>query len=121
YTETRCNCSGFFCSIGVCNVVLRQNQYMVPRILLLALVFGMINIQPAHAKGSKSDKGVIKTLKADIGYLASEELEGRRVGSEGELKAGAYLEKRYTAIGIPGYKGKYSYPFPYIDGKQIMP
>ncbi|RYE24252.1 MAG: M28 family peptidase [Sphingobacteriales bacterium] len=91
---------------------------MSPRLLLTALSGSLLLINTAQAQ-SKADKAVIKQLKADIGYLASDELEGRRVGSEGEKKAADYIEQRYKAMGIPGYNGQYRYPFQYIDGKQI--
>lgn len=68
---------------------------------------------------SKADRRAVKQLKEDITYLASDELEGRRVGSEGEKKAAAYLEKRYKAIDVHSYKGQYRYPFEYIEGKKI--
>ncbi|WP_276133022.1 M28 family peptidase [Polluticoccus soli] len=68
---------------------------------------------------SRADRRVVRQLKEDIGYLASDELEGRRVGSEGERKAAAYIEKRYKDLGIGAYKGKYQHEFTYIDGKKI--
>lgn len=68
---------------------------------------------------NKADKKIIRQLKADIGYLASDELEGRHIGSEGERKAAVYIENRYKALGVAAYKGKYEYPFLYIEGKQI--
>ncbi|HRO41816.1 MAG TPA: M28 family peptidase [Flavipsychrobacter sp.] len=68
---------------------------------------------------SKSDKKVIKRLKADIEYLASDELEGRRTDSEGERKAADYLEKRYKSEKIGAYKGQYQYPFQFVYGKEI--
>ena len=68
---------------------------------------------------NRADRRIARQLKEDITYLASDELEGRRVGSEGERKAAAYIEKRYSDLGIPGYRGKYRHEFIYIDGKQI--
>lgn len=87
------------------------------RLLLLALAF--------TASGSiacaqdKTDKKIIKQLKADIGYLASDELEGRRTGSEGEKKALQYIEARYRKLGIPSYKGRYAHSFEFTYGREI--
>lgn len=68
---------------------------------------------------SKSDKKVIKQLKADIEYLASDDLEGRHTGSEGERKAGNYIIGRYEGMKIKPYASKYVHPFPLVFGKQI--
>ncbi|MES2702912.1 MAG: M20/M25/M40 family metallo-hydrolase [Bacteroidota bacterium] len=80
-----------------------------------------IALQPcAHAQ-TKADRKVIKQLQADIGYLASDELEGRRTSTEGERKAADYIEKRYREAGILPYNGQYRYPFYFIYGKQVGP
>lgn len=67
----------------------------------------------------KSDAKSIKQLKADIGYLASDELEGRRTSTPGEAKAADYIENRYKEMGIAPFKGYYRYPFHFIYGKEI--
>jgi Zn-dependent M28 family amino/carboxypeptidase len=61
----------------------------------------------------------IAILKKDIGYLASEALEGRRTGSAGEAAARAYLIRRYQAMGIQPFKGNYDHPFPFSSGKHV--
>ncbi len=70
------------------------------------------------AAQSKTDKKIIKQLKADIVYLASDELEGRHTGSEGERKAGEYIIKRYAALKVKPYNGRYVYPFDFVYGKE---
>lgn len=72
--------------------------------------------QPAAAQ-KISEKKVIKQLKKDITYLASDELEGRRTGSEGEKLAAAYITEYYTRAGIGGYKNQYLYPFTFTAGR----
>ncbi len=67
------------------------------------------------------DKKTIKELKKQIGYLASDELEGRRTGSMGEKKAAEYIIAYYQQNGIAAYKGNYRYPFSFVNGKEIMP
>ncbi|MBW7912812.1 MAG: peptidase M28, partial [Taibaiella sp.] len=76
----------------------------------LLSITAILLFQPVFAQ-KVSEKKVIKQLKKDIGYLASDKLEGRRTGSEGEKLAADYITKYYTAEGISGYKGKYIYPF----------
>lgn len=73
---------------------------------------------PDFAKG-KPDNKMAERLKADIYFLASDSLEGRRTGSEGERKAGDYIEKRYRDIGIGPYNETYRHPFNFIYGKEI--
>jgi hypothetical protein len=80
-------------------------------------IFLVLAVLPAAAR--KTSKKVVKQLKADIGYLAGEELQGRRTGTDGEKKAGDYIEKRYQALKIPAYKGQYKYPFNFTYGKEI--
>lgn len=64
---------------------------------------------------------VIKQLRADIGYLASDELEGRRTGTKGEVLAGTYIEKRMTAIGLQPFGQNYRRPFKFEWGKEMTP
>lgn len=68
---------------------------------------------------SRAERRSIKQLKEDIGYLASDELEGRRTGSEGERKAADYIEKVYKAAGMAPYNGKFRYSFKFSNGKEI--
>lgn len=68
---------------------------------------------------SKSDKKIIKELKTDIEYLASDELEGRRTGTEGERLASNYIIRRYEKLKVKPYKGKYKHSFQFIAGKEI--
>ncbi len=67
----------------------------------------------------KSDKKIIRQLKTDIEYLASDELEGRRTGTEGERKAAEYIEARYKKEKIAPYKNEYRIPFQFVYGKEI--
>src|SRR5215217_5165851 len=67
---------------------------------------------------SKNDKKIIKELKGDIEYLASDELEGRRTGTEGEQKASDYIIRRYEKLKVKPYKGKYKHSFQFVYGKE---
>jgi aminopeptidase YwaD len=68
---------------------------------------------------TRAERRMIEQLKTDIGYLASDELEGRRTGSEGERKAAVYIEKRYKEAEIGPYNNTYIYPFTFTTGKEI--
>lgn len=67
----------------------------------------------------KSDKKIVKQLKTDIGYLASDELKGRRTGSAGEKAASDYIINYYKQEGISTYQGKHLFPFTFINGRAI--
>lgn len=71
------------------------------------------NPQSGKSVSSAGKSGEI-TPAATIGYLASEELEGRATGSEGERKAAAFLIKHFENLGLSpkgteGYLQKYTY------------
>lgn len=90
-------------------------------VLRKALLFlGLVCIAHQVQAQKVSDKKVIKELKKDIGYLASDELKGRRTGSEGEKLAANYIIQHYTEEGIAAYKGKvYQHPFSFVAGRAI--
>lgn len=57
----------------------------------------------------------------DIQTLSADDMQGRLVGTEGGLKAQAYVLRRFTEIGLKPWLGEYSHPFPltHRDGRQI--
>ncbi|HTN46261.1 MAG TPA: M28 family peptidase [Flavipsychrobacter sp.] len=84
----------------------------VPSIVIFLLFSAVLSAQ------TKADKKNIRRLKADITYLASEELEGRRTSTEGEQKAASFLESRYKKDRIKPYKENYKIPFQFVYGKE---
>ncbi|MBL4710570.1 MAG: M28 family peptidase [Flavobacteriales bacterium] len=52
----------------------------------------------------KQEKKVdrLQVMKADVEYLASEELEGRETGTKGERLAAEYIAERMQALGLTG-------------------
>jgi hypothetical protein len=42
----------------------------------------------------------VKELKDDVGYLASDELKGRKSGEEGDLKAAEYIRSKFKKAGL---------------------
>ncbi|MEQ8364058.1 MAG: M28 family peptidase [Cyclobacteriaceae bacterium] len=65
---------------------------------LLSIVLITILVSCGKEKKSIAELGI--SLKNDVTFLASDELEGREIGTEGEKKAAAYLADRFTAIGL---------------------
>lgn len=66
-------------------------------------------------------EAVIQQLRADIGYLASDQLEGRRTGTKGEALAGMYIEKRMGQMGLIPFGKSYRHPFKFEWGKELTP
>lgn len=81
--------------------------------LLLSLFAASLSAKP------KVDRRMVNALKADIGYLASDALEGRRTGTEGEKKAAEFLIGRYQKLNIPPYGVDYRHPFGFVRGKEF--
>lgn len=89
----------------------------------LVLVAGIIFAQPVFGQIA-SEKQIVKRLKKDIKYLASDKLEGRRTGSEGEKLAAEHIIEFYKDNGIATYdkgdlKGKYRFPFTFTAGRSL--
>ncbi len=89
------------------------------RISSFLLFIAAASTFPAMAE-KKADRKVARQLQSDITYLASDELEGRRTGTEGERKAADYIENRYKKLKISAYKGQYRYPFQFTYGREIV-
>lgn len=73
---------------------------------------------------SKQDKKAAKRIKADIDFLASDRLEGRRTGTEGEALAYEYISAKFRNMGLKpkgSENGSYLQPFNVFEGKEIKP
>ncbi|MBS1656754.1 MAG: M20/M25/M40 family metallo-hydrolase [Bacteroidetes bacterium] len=88
---------------------------MKSHLLLLAWLLTVANV---FAQTEEKSAAVAR-LQKDVTYLASDELEGRLVGSKGEKVAYTYIIKEYKTLGLKpqGSKG-YLQEFPYDAGKK---
>ncbi len=88
---------------------------------LLLLLF--ISEFAVGQKLKKQDKIIINNLKTEIGYLASDKLEGRRTGTPGEKLAYEYLAAQFKSTGLipKGDNNSYLQAFEVNEGKQILP
>ncbi len=85
---------------------------MQRNIIYLLLLFLGLGITACKVKQATTTRTVISPqpinteqlnqLRADISYLASDELEGRETGTAGEELAAAYISQRLTRLGISG-------------------
>ena len=65
---------------------------------LLVFLFAIIVI-PASAQKFNPEI-TVNELKKDIGYLASDDLKGRKSGEEGDLQAAEYIRTKFTNAGL---------------------
>ncbi|MEP6927169.1 MAG: M28 family peptidase [Ginsengibacter sp.] len=74
-------------------------------------------------KLKKPDKIIIGNLQSEIGFLASDLLEGRRTGTPGEKLAYEYLSDQFKKIDLipKGDNNSYIQAFEINEGKQILP
>ena len=86
---------------------------IITSLLLFVSFFGLAQ------KQNKGDRQLIKNLKLHVQYLASDVLEGRRAGSEGEQKAVDYIIAQYESAGLKpmGTQG-FIQAFPINEGKK---
>lgn len=70
---------------------------------------------------AKADAQIESNLKNHVKYLASDELEGRRSGTLGEVKARDYIAAQFAAVGLePAGKDNFIQPFEINEGKQYV-
>lgn len=50
--------------------------------------------------GPPSDEKLLTNLKEDVEFLAADDLGGRAIGTEGEVKAAEYLAKEFEKVGL---------------------
>ena len=88
--------------------------------LLILLLFSQFL---SAQKLKKRDKIIIDNLKSEIGFLASDQLEGRRTGSPGEKLAYEYLSDQFRKAGLSpkGDNNSFIQTFEINEGKQILP
>ncbi len=74
-------------------------------------------------KLKKTDKIIVGNLQSEIGFLASDLLEGRRTGTPGEKLAYEYLSDLFKKIDLipKGDNNSYIQAFEINEGKQILP
>ena len=88
------------------------------RLILVFLLFSNITFAQ---KLSRSDRELIKFLQTNVSFLASDSLEGRRAGTNGEKLAADFISKKFKEIGLfpKGSSDSYFQPFTIIDGKKV--
>ena len=89
------------CSLGIFAATMK----IAARFLTVALL-----LAPSMAKAQlMPDADVLDQLKYDVKYLASDLLEGRETGTEGERMAVEYIAAKFGNVGLMPYGNKASY------------
>jgi aminopeptidase YwaD len=85
-----------------------------------ALLLCLIIPQILFAGDRKKEKKELKQLQADITYLASDDLEGRRTGTIGERIAAHYIAKRLLeAKLLPYFNESFLQKFQVKEGREL--
>jgi aminopeptidase YwaD len=90
--------------------------------IVFILILSQTLFLSAHSqKLRKADKEIIAELQTDIGYLANDQLEGRRSGTQGETLASDYIIAGFAKAGLKplGDSGTWLQRFEIYDGKDI--
>lgn len=77
---------------------------------------------PPRGAGHSYDPAISgDDIRTDVGYLASDALEGRMTASNGARLAAAYIEDRFKELGIePGSGEGYVQTFPFTSGVSVV-
>ncbi|MBX2993113.1 MAG: M20/M25/M40 family metallo-hydrolase [Bacteroidetes bacterium] len=75
------------------------------------------------ASFSQSPEITVDELKAHVHYLASDELEGRGSGTEGNRKAAEYLKQQFASYGLnpAGKDGSFLQEFEFVSAVKLGP
>jgi hypothetical protein len=98
--------------------------------LICLVAFSVLGQQPG---GTRDNGAMVERLRAHIGYMASDKLEGRRTGTQGAEMAAAYIVEEFARDGlIPGFfyqserhqntsalDHKFLQPFPFVAGVEL--
>ena len=98
-------------------LLLLKFYFMYRKLFLFLLISSSVTAQ----KLKKADKEIVKYLTSNISYLASDSLEGRRAGTQGETLAADFIARKFKHIGLvpKGSENSYFQPFTINDGKEI--
>jgi aminopeptidase YwaD len=87
-------------------VAVRKLGIMIQKTVGVFKALAIVLIATASLSAVAQTSGLKATLKEDISVLASEQLEGRMTGEEGERLAADYIAGRFKDIGLSPVKGK---------------
>jgi Zn-dependent M28 family amino/carboxypeptidase len=88
-----------------------KNFFLIVAAVLLTTVAGIAQQQQLQPSTER--------LKKDVSYLASDQLGGRRTGSDGANEAARYIAGEFSKIGLKPGVAAYQQTFPYVAGVEL--
>lgn len=68
---------------------------------------------------AQESTALVEDLERMVRYLSSDELEGRRTGTRGNLLAAGYIAGEFAALGLEPVGGRYLHDFSFLRGVEI--
>lgn len=95
---------------------------IIIRLCIVLLSFGMCFPLFITAQNSQTSSTTVDRLKEHVVYLASDELEGRATGSEGEKLAYEYIIAAFEKAGLQpkGDEGSFLQAFNFVAGRKYV-
>ena len=92
------------------------------RFQLLLLVCGVLFLPwVPFANAQQISDITVEELRTHVKYLSSDELEGRRTGTRGNLLAAGYISGEFVQYGLEPVNGSYLHDFPYLKSVTAGP
>ena len=85
--------------------------------LCFILLFSVISCAQDESEREPNEESltIFEQALLDVQYLASDQLEGRRTGTEGNRMAQAYIEERFDALGLGMFGDSYRHTFDFTN------
>ena len=91
---------------------MKNSKYLFKQLIILCMIF----LFSANLHAENTTKKHTEALKKHVKYLASEELEGRGTGMEGNNKAAKYIAKYFKKNGVKPLADNYFQKFEVTTG-----
>lgn len=89
------------------------------RPIILYAILAMLYVSTASSQDESEMEKIAASLQTHVKYLASDALEGRMAGKEGNYAAAEYILNTFKTMGITPVNGKYKQEFPFKTGAEL--
>ncbi len=87
---------------------------------ILSLLFLFVLPLNAFAQArAETPQPTVDRLRVDIAFLASDQLDGRRTGTDGAKKAASYIASEFKRLRLDPGAADYMQSFPYVAGVEL--
>lgn len=98
-----------------------QKHWRTRQTVLAVLTLGLVGFGAVEKSVAQTGEISVDEVQTYVRYLASDELEGRRTGTRGNLLAAGYIAGSFAGAGVEPVNGKYFHEFPYLAGVKAGP